>query len=47
MHTDEHSAPVLPIYQQLLDEVDPGTRDTVIAVVGTQQDSRRPGASTA
>ena len=36
------AAPVLPIYQRLLEEVDPGTRETVIAMIGTQQDSHRP-----
>lgn len=43
MDTDEPAAaPVLPIYQQLLEEVDAATRETVIAQIGTQQDSHRP-----
>lgn len=46
MDTDEHATtPVLPIYQQLLEEVDPATRETVIAMIGTQQDSHRPTAT--
>lgn len=39
---DEPSRTVLPIYQGVLDDLDAETRETVLAALGTQQDSRRP-----